>query len=197
MSIENILERIKEEAGSAAEELVRKAEEETERIRGAYEIEGEDLRVKLEQRARKKAGEEERRLIVNEQLELKKQLLEKKHEILDEMYEQAKREMEKLGDEDYLDLMKDMILGSAISGNEEIVVAKEQTKLYGDAFLDTLNRKNKLGKGFTLAKNPGDFFWGVVLREGRRTVDLTLEVLTEQLRERIESEIAPMLFSDS
>ena len=197
MSIENILERIKEKADFAAEELVRKAEEEAERIRDACEAEGEDLRVKLEQRAHKKAGEEERRLIVNEQLELRKQLLEKKREILDEMYEQAKKEMEKLGDEDYLDLMKGMILGSAISGNEEIVVAREQRKLYSDAFLGVLNKENKLGKGFTLAKDPGDFSWGVVLREGRRIVDLTLGVLMEQLRERIESEIAPMLFSNS
>jgi len=197
MSIENILERIKKEAGSAAGELVSKAEEEAERIRSAYETEGEDLQDQLEQRAHKKAEEEERRLIVNERLELRKQLLEKKREILDELYEQAKREMEKLGDEDYLDLMKDMILGSAISGNEEIVVAKKQSKLYGDAFLDALNKGNKLGKGFTLAEDPGDFSWGVVLREGRRTVDLTLRVLMEQLRERIESEIAPMLFSDS
>jgi vacuolar-type H+-ATPase subunit E/Vma4 len=197
MSIENILERIEKEAGSAAGELVSKAEEEAERIRSAYETEGEDVRAQLEQRARKKAEEEERRLIVNERLELRKQLLGKKREILDELYEKAKREMEKLGDEDYLDLMKDMILGNAISGNEEIVVAKEQMKLYGDAFLDALNKGNKPGKGFTLAEDSGDFSWGVVLREGQRTVDLTLGVLMEQLCERIESEIAPMLFSDS
>jgi V/A-type H+-transporting ATPase subunit E len=197
MSIENILERIREEAGSAAGELVARAEEEAERIRGSYEAEGADLKVKLEQRAEKKAVEEKRRLIVNEQLELRKQLLRKKREILDELYERAKGEMERLGEEDYLDLMKEMILRGAISGNEEIVVAKQQRNLYGDDFLDALNRENKLGKGFKLAKDSGDFPWGVVLREGARIVDLTLGVLVEQLRERIESEIAPMLFSDS
>lgn len=197
MSIENILERIKEEADSAAEELVKKAEAEAERIRGTYEAEGGELGQELERRARKKAEEEERRLLVNEQLELKKRVLEKKHEILEGLYEQAKREMEKLGDEDYLDLMKGLILGSAISGNEEIVVAKEQAKLFGDVFLDALNKENRLGKGFRLAKDHGDFSWGVVLREGQRVVDLTLGVLMEQLRERIEPEIAPMLFSDS
>ena len=183
MSIENILERIKEEADSVARDLVRKAEEEGERIRGSYEAEGENLKIELEQRAHKKAGEEESRLIVNEQLELRKQLLERKHEILEEMYEQAKREMEKLGDKDYLDLMKEMILGRAISGNEEIIIAREQTKLFGDAFIDALNKESRSGKGFKLAEDPGDFSWGIVLREGQRTVDLTLGVLMEQLRE--------------
>ncbi len=197
MSIENILERIKEEAGSAASELVGRAEEEAERIRGSYEAEGAELKEKLEQRAGDRALEEKRRLIVNEELELRKQLLRKKREILDELYEQAKDEMEKLGEEDYLDLMKEMILRGAISGNEEIVVAKEQRNLYGDAFFKTLNGKNKLGKGFKLAEDAGDFSWGVILREGQRTVDLTLGVLVEQLRERIESEIAPIIFTDS
>jgi V/A-type H+-transporting ATPase subunit E len=197
MSIENILERIKEEASSAAEELVGKAEKEAERIRGSYEAEGAELKEKLEQQAGNRAVEEKRRLIVNEELELRKQLLRKKREILDGLYEQAKGEMERLGKEEYLDLIKEMILRGAISGNEEIVVAKEQSDLYGDAFLDALNGENKLGKGFKLAKDTGDFSWGVVLREGQRIVDLTLGVLVEQLRERIESEIAPVLFSDS
>lgn len=197
MSIENILERIKEEAGAAAEDLVGRAEEEAERILESYEADGETLQMELEQRARKKAEEEKRRLLVNEQLELRKHLLEKKHEILDELYEQAKKDMQEMGGEEYLDLMKGMILRSAISGNEEIIVTKEQKKLFGGAFLDALNKENVLGKGFKLAEESGDFSWGVVLREGRRIVDLTLGVLMEQLIERIESEIAPMLFSDS
>ncbi len=197
MSIENILERIKGEADSAAGELLSKAEMEAKRIRGTYEADGNELKEKLEQRAGDKAVEEKRRLIVNEELELRKQLLRKKREILDELYEEAKGELERLGDEDYLDLMKEMILRGAISGNEEIIVAKDQEKLFGDSFLEALNRENKLGKGFKLAKDSGDFAWGVVLREGQRIVDLTLGVLVEQLRERIESEIAPMLFSDS
>lgn len=197
MSIENILERIKEEAVSAAGEILSKAEEEAERIRGSYESEGDELKLKLEQRAGGKAAEEKRRLIVNEELELRKQLLRKKREILDELYREAKGELEGLGEEEYLDLVKEMILRGAISGDEEIVVAKDQANLFGGDFLDALNKENKLGKGFKLAKEPGDFTWGVVLREKQRVVDLTLGVLVEQLRERIESEIAPMLFSDS
>jgi len=186
-----------EEADSAARGIVGKAEEEAERIRGASEAEGADLGRELEARARKRAEGEERRLIVNEQLELGKQLLQKKREILDELYERAKRELEKLPEDDYVALVKDMILGSAISGNEEIVVAKGQEELFDDSFLGRLNKENKRGKGFSLAKDQGGFSWGVVLREGRRSVDLTLDVLINQLRERIEPEIAPLLFSDS
>ncbi len=176
---------------------MRRAEEEAKRILESYEADGEHLEGELERRAHKRAEEEKRRLIVNEQLELRKQLLEKKREILDELYEQAKSDIRGLGTEEYLGLMKEMILESAISGNEEIIVAKEQRKLFDGSFLDALNGENRKGKGFTLSEEPGDFSWGVVLKEGRRVIDLTLGVLMEQLRERIESEIAPMIFSDS
>jgi V/A-type H+-transporting ATPase subunit E len=197
MSIENILERIDEEAGVAAGNLLGKAEEEAGRILESFGTDGEALRIELEQRAGKKAEEEKRRLIVNEELELRKQLLQKKREILDELYERAKGEMQKMEGKEYLDLIKGMILRSAISGNEEIIVATGQEKLFRGAFLDALNSENELGKGFELSDEPGDFSWGVVLREGRRVVDLTLDVLMDQLRERIESEIAPTLFPDS
>ena len=197
MSIEKILERIKEEADSAAGDIVEKAEREAERIRVSFEADGTKLKNELEKRARERAEEEKRRLIVSEELELRKQFLVKKRELLDELYERAKGEMEKLEGEEYLDLVKKMILASAISGNEEIVAAKKQEGLFTGAFMETLNRENKRGEGFTLADETGAFSWGVVLREGRRRVDLTLGVLMDQLRERIESEIAPKLFSDS
>ena len=194
MAIENILARIMEEADSAAGELVGRAEKEAERIRSASEAEGAELGRELERLARKKAEQEQRRLIVNEQLELGKQLLVKKRELLEELYERAKSEIEKLDGEEYLDLVKRMILRSAVSGNEEIVVAKRQAKLFDGRFLEALDREHEKGNGFKLAQDQGDFSWGVVLREGRRTVDLTLDALMEQLRERIEPEIAPMLF---
>jgi vacuolar-type H+-ATPase subunit E/Vma4 len=127
----------------------------------------------------------------------RKRLLEKKWEILDELYERAKREMEKLPEGEYIALLEEMIRGSAISGNEEIVFAKGQEKLFDDSFLERLNKESKRGKGFSLAKDQGEFSWGVILREGQRTVDLTLDVLMDQLRERIEPEIAPLLFSGS
>ena len=197
MSIEKILERIKEETDSTAGDIVEKAEREAERIRASFEADGTKLKNELEKRARERAEEEKRRLIVSEELELRKQFLVKKRELLDELYERAKGEMEKLEGEEYLDLVKKMILASAISGNEEIVAAKRQEGLFTGAFMETLNRENKRGEGFTLADETGAFSWGVVLREGRRRVDLTLGVLMDQLRERIESEIAPKLFSDS
>jgi V/A-type H+-transporting ATPase subunit E len=194
MSIEKILSRIEEEAESAARELIREAEAEGMRLKDLQAEEAEELSKQLEQQVSRKAEEEQRRLIANEQLELRKLLLEKKREILDEMYDLATERISSLGEKDYLDLIREMILRRSISGGEEIIVPKAQKKLFEGDFLDSLNKEWKGGGRFTIAEEPGDFSWGVVLREGKRVVNLSLGVLMDLLRDRIEAEIAPVLF---
>ena len=104
--------------------------------------------------------------------------------------------LESLPEERYLALLKNLIVRRAVSGKEEIVVPKSQKKLFTQDFIDSLSSAFP-GKGsFTVASENGDFTWGVVMREGRRVVDLTLRVLFEQLKEKVEPEIAALLFPE-
>jgi V/A-type H+-transporting ATPase subunit E len=193
MSIENILKRIEEETEASEREILKAAEAEAVGIRERYEKAAEKLRDELSGRAGKKADEEKRRLIVNEQLELKKALLAKKREILDEVYAEARKRAVDLSDSDYIELMKALVLAKAVTGTEEIIVPDERHELFDKEFLVSLNREHP-GGGFSYAKERGDFEWGVVLREGKRIVDLSLDVLFEQLKERVEPKIASVLF---
>lgn len=196
MSIENILKRIDEEAEASGREALERAEAEAARIRERHERAAEKLRGELAGRAGKKAEEEERRLIVNEQLELKKALLTKKREILEEVYAEARKRAMDLSDTDYIELMKALVLAKAVSGAEEIIVPAERHKLFDKDFLIYLNREYTGGGGFSFAKERGEFSWGIVLREGKRIVDLSLNVLFEQLMERVEPKIASVLFPE-
>jgi V/A-type H+-transporting ATPase subunit E len=195
MSIENILKRIEEEAESTAQELLDKAKAEAAQIDDDYSEKAKELKEKLGARAKSGAAEEERRLVVSEQLELKKALLTKKREILAELYKEARSRIESLPEKEYLKLLKALILEKAISGREEIIIPSGQGDIISQDFLVSLNKDFPGGGGFSIAKEPGEFSWGVVLREGRRVVDLSLEVLFDQLKERIEPEIAEVLFS--
>jgi len=197
MSIENILKRIEEETAAAVGEIIGEAESEAEKISEDYAAQAAELKEKLERRARTRAEEEERRLLVNEELQLRKELLERKREILDALYAEAAKRIESLETEEYLDLMKKMIIESATSFEEEIVVPEDQRKIFDKAFLYSLNKSARGNKGaFRFSDEPGDFSWGVVLREGKRRVVLTLDVLIAQLRDRIEPDIAAVLFTD-
>jgi V/A-type H+-transporting ATPase subunit E len=194
MSIENILKRIEEETEAAAAEILRAAGTRAASIRGEGEQSGAKLREELESRARAKASDEERRLIVGEELELRKTSLERKREILGEVYAEARKRIENLPPDEYLKLISAFILKSAISGKEEIVVPAAQRSMFAGDFVGSLNRARGAGAAFTVAEAPGEFAWGVVLREGQRRVDLTLGVIFRQLTERAESAVAGVLF---
>jgi V/A-type H+-transporting ATPase subunit E len=197
MSIENILKRIEEETAAAVDEIISEAESEAGNIREDYAAQAGELKEKLERRARARAEEEARRLLVNEELQLRKVLLEKKWEILDNLYAEAAKRIESLEKDEYLEFLRKMIIRRATSFEEEIVVPEGQREIFGKAFLDSLNKSVRDKEGtFHVSDEPGDFSWGVVLREGKRRVDLTLEVLITQLRYRIEPNIAAVLFAD-
>ncbi len=195
MAIEHILKRIEEETEETVRQIFEKAEADAASIRHQYADGIQKLKQELDQRAQRRAEEEERRLIVNEQLELRKALLARKREILEDLYAGAKKKISSIAEDQYLGLLKDMIIARSVSGTEEIVVPDSQKDLFTKNFLDSLNKTVRGGR-FTLTKEPGDFSWGVVLREGKRVVNLTLDVLFEQLKEKVEPEIAALLFPE-
>lgn len=194
MAIDDILKRIDEEAEAVIRNKLDEHRRKADAVRDEYAGRAEQLEAELRLQAEKRAREEERRLIVSEQLEIRKAHLTKKREVLEALYDKALRRIEELPRERYRKIIASLIIEMAISGAEEIVVPSKHRDLFGDAFLAELNGAYPGGGGFTIASEEGDFGWGVVLREGRRAVDLTLEVLFEQLRERIEPEIAAVMF---
>lgn len=196
MSIENILDRIGVDIENSIEEIREKTRAEVAAIAKEYAHRAEKLKSELEGKAHARAKEEERRLIVSEQLELRKTILAKKREILDELYRAAVKRLESISGEEFLELVQELITSNAVSGREEIIISSKQKKLFTPGFMKKLNGSYAGTGSFTVADDQGDFSWGVVLREGKRAVDLSLEVLFEQLKEKIESQIAEVLFSE-
>lgn len=195
MSIENIIQRIAEEAAASAAETAERATERAAAIREEYEKRAAALAEELARAYRERAVVEERRLVVAEELELRKQLLERKREVLAEVYREARNRIEGLPPAEYLDLVRSLVLRNAASGREEIVVPAAHRQLFTPAFIDSLNRARG-GASFRIADEPGAFAWGVVLREGRRLVDLTSDVIFRQLAARIEARVAAVLFPE-
>lgn len=194
MAIEQILQKIEDDAAEAARAVIAEAEAEAQRIAARAEADAGALRAELEALADRKAEEETRRLIVGAQLETRKAELVRKRELLGEVYDEARRAIAGLSGDEYLGLLASMIAARAVSGREEIVPAAGQRDLLDGAFLARVGEAFRAGAAFTVAAEEGPFDWGVVLREGRRTVDLSLETVFEQVRERIEPEVSAILF---
>jgi V/A-type H+-transporting ATPase subunit E len=196
MSIEQILKKIDDDAAAAAGGIVEEARTEAGRIARQYEAAAKKLRAQLEELAGRKAAEEKRRLLVSEELELRKAALVAKRRILSELYDEAKRKIGALSGAEYLDLLASMVAARAATGREEIVPAAGQRGLLDKAFLGKVAGAFDGEAKFTVSDREGEFAWGVVLREGKRVVDLSLETVFEQVRERIEPEVSAILFPD-
>ncbi|MCK4550152.1 MAG: hypothetical protein KAU49_08270, partial [Candidatus Krumholzibacteria bacterium] len=106
----------------------------------------------------------------------------------------ARKNIAALAGEDYLALIRALVISRAISGAEEIVPGAGQTALLSSDFLTKLNGEYPGGGKFTISAEEGAFEWGVVLREGRRTVDLSLGTVFDQVMDRIEPEVSAILF---
>ncbi len=196
MSIENILSRIEEDSRAAVEASLGRAKEEADSLSASYARRAGEIEATLRARAVKKAAEEKRRLMVSEQLELRKAGLVKKRELLSRLYEEARGKIASLSGEEYLSLIRSLVRSRAVSGGEEIVPAAGQKAMLTREFLQKLNDEYPGGGRFTVSPEEGDFDWGVVLQEGRRRVDLSLDTIFAQAMDRIEPEIAAILFQE-
>ena len=194
MSIENILSKIDEDSRAAVSAALELAGEEAATLSARYARRAGELEAGLHARAEKKAAEEKRRLLVSEQLELRKAQLVRKREILSKLYDEARQSITSLSGEDYLALIRTLIISRSISGAEEIVPAAGQTSRLSSDFLAKLNSGYPGGGKFTIASEEGSFEWGVVLKEDRRTIDLSLGTVFDQVIDRIEPEVAEILF---
>lgn len=196
MSIENIIQRIEDETSAAVADILKKAEARAAEIAEEYSHEVDRRRSALMDTARLRAADEEKRLIVGEQLELGKSFLERKRSVLDDVCRMARSRIEALPANEYRELLRGLILRNAVTGREELVVPARQRELFTKEFMASLNEGRGGAAAFSVAETSEEFEWGVVLREGRRRTDLTLEVVFEQLRERIESAVAAVLFPE-
>ena len=194
MSIEKILNKIDEDSRAAVEAALVRAREETAALSARYTRRAKELEADLRARAGKKAAEEKRRLLVSEQLELRKATLVRKREILSELYGEARKTISGLSGEEYLSLIRALVISRAVSGAEEIVPAVGQAALLSSGFLKKLNKEYPGGGKFKIAAEEGSFDWGVVLREDRRVVDLSLSTVFDQVMDRIEPEVSAILF---
>ena len=195
MPIDRILEKIDRDAETGASGVISGAEEEAAAIGHRYAEAASRLAESLEAEAERRAAEEKKKLLVSEELELRKKALEEKHRVLADVYAEARKRMEDLGEDDYLELLTRLVLARAATGSEEIVPAGGQRGL-ARRLAGRLEGEYPGGGRFSVAKEEGDFAWGIVLREGRRSVDLSLDSVFEEVVSRIEPEVSKALFPE-
>ncbi len=130
-------------------------------------------------------------------MDIAKQFLAEKRKILDEVFEQARQQLQDLPDEEYRALIKKLLLDAVETGDEEVVVDTKEKRIDRE-FIKKINSELASGKkgDLRLSDQKQDIGAGFILKRGKIKTNVSMAVLLGQARKELEIELAKELFSE-
>lgn len=197
MAIEDIIRQIEQDARAEADSLLMNAKAEAEANVEKSRRQAEELRAEETKKDEEQAREHGRRIETLAGLELRKETLKEKKDLIAQAFDMAEDRIANLPPEEYRAFLRPIILGAIESGREEIVPSEEHRSVFTDAFIQSLNDEMGPENGhLCLSDESGDFSGGFVLRDGRKEMNMTLGSLIASGRDRLEPEVATVLFGE-
>jgi len=196
MDAEQVVEKILADAKAEAEKVKNEAadREAAEQAKLAESL--DEYNKQTEALAQKHAKDRKMHLLAAARMDIAKQFLAEKGKIIDEVFEQARRRLQNLPDDDYRRLIAKLMLEAIETGDEEIIIDNEETRI-DQEFIKQINRK--LGPdrkaNLRLSDERQNLGGGFILRRGKIKNNVSFEVLLTQSRKQLEIELAKELFS--
>ncbi len=197
MSIEKLEKRIvdkyQREADLFLEEEKKKIEQELEQFKKqkkeAFEIAFQKFLSDLEK--------EKQREIDQVTLDMERKLLEKKRDILDNLFLQVEEEIVSLDKEAYVDFLKKLIIRDAPLGKSTLFVNKRDHRFFNKKLIDKINKELGEDRSIELSSETIDIKGGCIIKSSEVEIDDSIHSLVEELRERIEIDVAKELFKEN
>lgn len=195
MNAEQVVEKILAQARSESEAILSEAKAKAATQQAQTQSELEAFTRQTESLAQAAADDKLRRMLAAARMANAKQVLAEKSHILDAVFEKALQKLGRLPDEQYLALMKKLMTRAIETGDEEVIVGRNEKRI-NEEFIKKVNRD--LGTGFKgnlrLSAQRADIVGGFLLSRGRVQVNVSTEVLIRQAREAMEMQLAKELF---
>jgi len=129
-------------------------------------------------------------------MNIAKEHLAEKNKILDEVFDQARQQLQSLPDEQYRRLVTNLILEAVETGDEEVIIDKEEKRIDA-ALIDQVNSKLASDRkgNLKLSEDKMPLGGGFILRRGKVKTNVSFDVLLSRARKELEIELAKELFS--
>jgi V/A-type H+-transporting ATPase subunit E len=195
MNAEQVVDKILSEAKAKAETIVNDAKARAGQQAAELEQEIKDFDAQTDVLAKAAAEDKLQRMLANARMANAKHLLAAKVALLDDVFEKAKHAVDQLPDERYLSLMTTLLKQAVETGDEEVIVGKNEQRIH-ESFIGKLN--SELGSGFKgnlrLSAQRADISGGFILSRGKVRMNAGTDVLIGSVRDTMETELAQMLF---
>ncbi|MDH4201451.1 MAG: V-type ATP synthase subunit E [Phycisphaerae bacterium] len=196
MNAEQVVKKILAEANAKAEKIVHDAKAKAAEQMSQLENEMTDFDAETGRLAEAAAEDKLQRMLANARMANAKQTLAAKGAILDEVFEKANAAVNKLPDDQYLSLMTTLLKKAVETGDEEVIVGKNESRI-NERFITQMNRQLNSGfkRNLRLGSRRADITGGFILSRGKVQINASTDVLIESLRERMEIELSQELFA--
>ena len=194
MNASKVTEKILSDAQADAEKIKKEADEKETSEQAELAEQLDEYEKQTEILAQKSGEERKMRLLAAARMETAKDFLGEKGKILDEVFEQAKIQFTNLPDEEYRNVMAQLMKKAAESGDEEVIIDKKEKRI-NDELINQVNQQLGNKGNLKLSEEKGNLGAGFILKRGKIKNNVSLQVLLEQARKELEIELAKELFS--
>jgi V/A-type H+-transporting ATPase subunit E len=191
MSAEQVVEKILSQARAEAQQILSAANEAAQKENQRLDAELVVYHQETGRLADAAGADKLARILAAARMKNAKDILAAKGRILDELFARVKQRIEHLPDNEYLELMKRLLQKSIQTGQEEVIVGKNENRI-NPVFLERINNENRYS--LRLAGSREDIGGGFILSSGKVRVNSSTDVLASQLRDKMEMELAAALF---
>lgn len=187
-SISKILDAISAQSLAETDKIMESSRQEAEELQKLYEKEALKTRDNILSKANIEADGIRQRNLSQAGIESRNILLSARREAIEKVFAKAAERLASMPDTEKKSLYEKLI--SRYSGSDEVIVQLNSNDK------DKLGRKIKPdGVKITIDKETGDFSGGLIIKEKTTETNCTFDVMVENAKKEMVSEVAAMLFS--
>ncbi len=188
--IENIKNKIMDEAALDAQKITDEAQAEADAILAEADRQMQKEEAALLEKGEKAASLAAERILSAASAGRRSETLRAKQDLLGSVFDRVLGRLEAISGKEYEDLLVRLVCENAEGGEELLFPAADA----GIAEQVAKQASAKLGKELKVSKDAAPFTKGVLLRRGRQEVNCSLRVIAEYMKEDLIREAADMLF---
>ena len=179
-NLDRLVARITSEARSKADDILRDADARCDALAGESRHKADEVYRMAVDRATQAAAEEERRAQISRSLDVRNAVLRAKGDMVDALMSEIPARIQSLPDQEYLALMKKMMIDAAPDGQVDVVVAEPDRNRINAAFVAAVQSElasRGRGSKLRLAGDPLQLTGGFILRASGLEIDCSLEAI--------------------
>ena len=190
--IEKIIRLIQSEAQAEIDAVLEKARAEAAEITARYQKQSESEAAELEYKNKKQAAEREERLISVAQMESRKVTLQVKQDMVEKAYALALEKLCSMQEDQYIEVLKQLILKASVSGREEVIFSAEIREKIGKTAVEQVNQAS--GRNLILSEEIRPIPGGFILKDGNIEVNCAFDTLVRLEKAETAGMVAKKLF---